>query len=180
MRVTLIYLSCAWVVGIFLGSEFNLPLALILTGLIPLSLLFFLRQYRKLIILTSLCLIALFGSASYFQSSLPSADENYLQLYNEKGTVEIRGMVNTDPEVRDKSTQLRLSAKEVKLDKEWQEVSGTALLFVPRYPAYDYGDELLVTGELKTPPQLDDFDYKDCVVTIPSSATGSTPVISMF
>ncbi len=183
--MTLIYLSCAWVAGIFLGfifleSGFNLSLAFILTGLLPLPLLFFLRQHRKPIILTSLCLIALFGSASYFQSSQPSADENYLQLYNEKGTVEIRGMVDADPEVRDKSTHLRLSAKEIKLDKEWQEVSGTALLFVPHYPSYDYGDVLLVTGELKTPPQLDDFDYKDCVVTIASSATGSTPVISMF
>jgi len=130
-------------------------------GLIPLSLLFFLRQHRKLIILSSLCLIALFGSASYFQSSLPSADENYLQFYNEKGTVEIRGMVNADPEVRDKSTHLRLSAKEIKLDKGWQEASGTALLFVPRYPTYSYGDVLQVTGKLETPPRLDDFDYQD-------------------
>jgi len=153
------------VAGIFLGfifleSEFNLPLALVFIGLIPLPLLFFLRQHRKLIILTSLCLIALFGSASYFQSSQLTDDENSLQSYNGE-IVEIRGMVDADPEVRDKSTHLRLSAKEIKLDKEWQEVSGTALLFVPRYPTYDYGDMLLVTGELKTPPQLDDFDYKD-------------------
>ncbi|GAH19856.1 unnamed protein product, partial [marine sediment metagenome] len=39
-------------------------------------------------------------------------------------------------------------------------VSGTALLFVPRYPIYSYGDVLLVTGKLETPPQLNDFDYK--------------------
>jgi competence protein ComEC len=158
--VTLIYLSCAWVAGIFLGSKFNLPLALILTGLIPLPLLV-LRQHRKLIILTSLCLIVLFGGASYFQSSLPTVNENCLQFYNDQGMVEIKGMVNTDPEVRDKSTHLRLSAEEIKLDKEWQEVSGTALLFVPRYPTYEYGDVLLVTGKLETPSQLDDFDYKD-------------------
>ncbi len=175
----LIYLSCAWVAGIFLGSEFNLPLALILTGLIPLPLLFF-HQHRKLIILTSLCLIALFSGAFRFQSSLPTVNEHYLQFYNDQGTVEIRGMVNTDPEVRDKTTHIRLSTTAIKLDEEWHEVSGTALLFVPRYPTYDYGDVLLVTGKLETPPQLDDFDYKDCVVTIASSATGSTPVISMF
>jgi len=158
--VTLIYLSCAWVAGFFLGSEFNLPLALILTGLVPLPLLFFLRQHRNLIILTSLCLIALFGGASYFQSSLPSGDGDCLQSYNDQ-EVEIRGMVNTDPEVRDKSTHLRLSATKIKLDNEEHEVSGTALLFVPRYPTYDYGDVLLVTGKLETPPQLDDFNYKD-------------------
>ena len=156
----LIYLSCAWVVGIFLGSKFNLPLVLILTGLVPLPLLFFLRQHRKTIILTSLCLVALFSGAFCFRSSLPTENENCLQSYNDQGTVEVKGIVDSDPEVRDKTTHLRLSAREMKLDEEWREVSGTALLIVPRYPTYSYGDVLMVTGELETPPQLDDFDYK--------------------
>jgi len=164
--VPLIYLSCAWVAGIFLGfifleSGFNLPLAFVFIGLIPLPLLFFTSKYRKLIILTSLCLIALFTGAFCFQSSLPSADESYLQGYHDRETVEIKGLVDRDPEVRDKTTHLRLSAREIKADKGWQEVSGTALLFVPRYPTYEYGEVLLVTGKLETPPQLDEFDYKD-------------------
>ena len=157
--MSLIYLSCAWVAGIFLGSKFNLPLALIFTGLIPLPLLFF-RQHRKLIVLTSLCLVAFFIGAFRFQSSLPTINEHYLQFYNDQETVEIRGMVNIDPELRDKTTHIHLSATEIKLEGEWQEVSGTALLFVPRYPAYSYGDVLQVSGELETPPELDDFDYK--------------------
>ncbi len=152
----LIYLSCAWVAGIFLG-KFNLPFVLILTGLIPLPLLFFFRQHRKLVILTSLCLIALFGGAFCFQSSLPPDDESHLWFYNNE-TVEIKGMVNVDPEVREKTTHLRLSATEIKLDEEWQKVTGTALLFVPRYPTYNYGDVLLVTGKLEPPPWLDDSD----------------------
>ena len=157
--MSLIYLSCAWVAGIFLGSKFNLPLALIFTGLIPLPLLFF-RQHRKLIVLTSLCLVAFFIGAFRFQSSLPTIDEHRLQSYNEQGTVEIRGMVNTDPEVRDKTTHIHLSATEIKQGGEWKEVSGTTLLFVPRYPAYSYGDVLRVNGELETPAELNDFDYK--------------------
>lgn len=158
--MSLIYLSCAWVAGIFLGSKFNLPLAFVFIGLIPILLLFFSRQHRKLIILTSLCLIVLFIGAAYFRSSLPTADENYLQFYNDKGTVEIKGLVDRDPELRDKTTHLHLSAREIKSDGEWHEVSGTALLFMPRYPTYSYGDVLLVTGILETPPQLDDFDYE--------------------
>jgi len=75
--------------------------------------------------------------------------------------VEIKGIVDTDPEVKDKITHIRLSATEIKLEEEWQEITGTALLFVPRYPVYSYGDVLLVSGELETPPELDDFDYKD-------------------
>ncbi len=157
--MSLIYLSCAWVAGIFLGSEFNLPLALILIGLIPLPLLFF-RQHRKMIILISLCLVALFSGAFYFESGSPTVNKHHLQFYNDQGTIEIRGMVNADPEIKEKTTHIHLSATEIKLDEEWQEVSGTALLFVPRYPTYSYGDALLVTGELETPSQLDDFDYK--------------------
>ena len=158
--MSLIYLSCAWVVGIYLGSKFAPPLALILIGLIPLPLLFLFPQQRKAIILSALCLIALFGGASCFQASLPSGDESCLQFYNDQ-EVEIKGMVNADPEVRDKATHIYLSDIKIWRDNGWQQVSGEALLFVPRYPAYEYGDVLLVKGRLETPPQLDDFDYKN-------------------
>ncbi len=166
--MSLIYLSCAWVAGILLGyilleAEFNLPLAFLLTALIPLPMLFLLRQYKKPIILTSLCLVVLFGGALRYQSNLPVVDENYLQSYNsynDQETVEIKGLVDRDPEVGDRTTHLRLSATEIKTDTGWRDVSGTALLFVPRYPTYSYGDALLVTGKLETPPLLDDFDYE--------------------
>jgi competence protein ComEC len=158
--VPLIYLSGAWVAGIFLGTEFNLPLALIFTGLIPLPLLFFLRQRRKIIILSSLSLITLFAAAAYSHSSLHTVNENALRFYNDRGIAEIKGMVARDPEVGDKSTHLQLQATAIKLDEGWQEIKGTALLFVPRYPTYKYGDVLQVTGELKTPLQFNGFDYQ--------------------
>ncbi len=153
----LIYLSCALVAGIFLGSKFNLPLAFILTGLIPLPLLYFTSRHRKSVLLTGLCLIAFFGGAFRFQSGLDAG----LQPYNDRGTVALKGMVDKDPEVRDKVTHLRLRATEIKLNEEWQEVTGKVLLFVPRYPIYSYGDVLLVSGELETPPRFEDFDYQD-------------------
>ncbi|MFH0769669.1 MAG: DNA internalization-related competence protein ComEC/Rec2 [Chloroflexota bacterium] len=159
--MSLIYLSSAWVAGILLGSRFELPLAVIFIGLIPLPLLFLTSHHRKLIILTSLCLIILFGGAFYFQSNMHSADNSSLQSYNDKGTLEIKGLVARDPETGDKTTHLQLSAREIKLDEEWREISGTALLIVPRYSSYNYGDLLRVTGTLEEPPQLDGFDYKD-------------------
>lgn len=156
----LIYLSCAWVAGIFLGSNLNLPLALSLAGLIPLPLLFFVRQHRKPVILASLGIFILLAGAAYSFSSLHTIDESRLHFYNDRGSVAVKGIVAEGPDVRDKNTRLKLSATGIKLDKGWQEVKGTALVFVSRYPAYQYGDALLVTGELRTPPQLDDFDYK--------------------
>jgi competence protein ComEC len=157
--VALIYISCALVAGIYLGSKFALPFPLIFIGLAPLPLLFFLSQHRKAIILAAVCLTLFFGGALLFSASLPADDESHLQYYNSQ-EVEIRGVINADPEVRDRTTHLRLSASEIKGNEGWQEVSGDALLFVPRYPAYHYGDELLVKGELETPPQLDEFDYE--------------------
>ncbi len=157
--MALIYLSGAWVVGIFLGSRFAFPLALISIGLIPLPLLFLLPQHRKAIILSAVCLAAFFGGAFCYQASLPPDDASHIKFYNSQ-EVEIKGMVSADPEVRDKVTHVQLSASEIWRDNQWQEVSGNVLLFVPRYPEHKYGDVLQVSGILEEPPELDDFDYK--------------------
>ncbi len=69
-------------------------------------------------------------------------------------------MVADEPEVRGTYCLLRLSADEVTVNGGREQVSGTALARVPRYPAYHYGDVLQVTGELETPAQFEDFDYK--------------------
>jgi len=156
----LIYLSCAWIAGIFLGSKFGMPPAFIVLGLTPLLALLRFRRHRKAIVLTSLCLVAILAGAIRFQSSMPAVDAGSLQSYNDSGMAEIKGKISTDPDVREKTTRLRLSATEIRLDNSWQKVSGTALVFVPRYPAYSYGDELLIRGKLETPAQLDDFDYR--------------------
>ena len=152
----LIYLSCAWVAGIFLGLKYSPPWAFMLMGLIPLPLLFFTSQHRKLVILASLCLIAFFSGAFRFQSSLDTS----LQHYNDRGPTVIKGIIGEDPEVRDRVTHLRLKATGIKLDEEWQEVSGVVLLYVPRYLDCNYGDLIRVEGKLETPPQFDDFDYR--------------------
>jgi competence protein ComEC len=157
--MTLIYLGCAWIAGIFSGAGFSLPLALIFTGLAPLPFLCRPHQSRKTVVIASLCIFAFFGGALYFQSVQPIINEAHLAFHNDRGTVVVKGLVNAEPEIRDRTTHLRLSASAINIDGGWHEVSGTALLFVPRYPVYSYGDELLVTGELETPPQLDDFDY---------------------
>jgi len=176
----LVYLSCAWLAGIFLGLYFNLPLAFIFIGLSPLPLLFIARQHRTLIILISLCLVAFFGGTACSQSSLPTVNENCLQFYNDQGTVEIKGLVDRDPDIRDKTTRLYLSAREIRFNEDWHEVSGTTLLFVPRYPAYSYGDVLLVRGKLAKPPKLDDFDYQGYLANQGIYSTMSYPEIEIL
>jgi len=157
--VVLVCLGCAWLAGIFLGSVYSLPLSFILTALIPLSMLIFLRSHAKVIILITLSLLTLLGGIAWYQTSLPVTDENHLHFYNDRGTVSIKGIASADPELKENSIQLQLEAREIYQDQAWHEVSGTALIFIPRYSDYRYGDVLRITGEMETPGQLDGFDY---------------------
>ena len=175
----LLYVSCAWVAGIFLGSKGSPPLLALAFGLIPFALIPFLPSSRKALIVAGLCLFALLGGGLRFPSGLPPVDEHSLCFYNDRGIVEIQGtqggvaeerdigevvdiqgMVAEEPDIRDRYCLLTFSAKEIIVNGEREEVSGAALIRVPRYPAYHYGDVLKVTGELETPPQFEDFDYK--------------------
>ena len=156
----LLYVSCAWVAGVFLGSRVNLPLLGFFLGLIPFGLIPFLRGNRKTLVVAGLCLLALLGGGVRFESSLPAADEHSLRFYNDTGVVEIQGVVAEEPDIRDRLCLLTFSASEVTVDGEKEKVSGTALIQVPRYPSYLYGDALRVTGELETPEPFDNFDYK--------------------
>jgi len=156
----LLYVSCAWVAGIFLGSKVSPPLLALSLGLIPFALIPFLPGSKKTLIVAGLCLFALLGGGLRFPSNLSPVDEHSLRFYNDKGVMEIQGMVAEEPDVRDRYCLLTFSANGVIVNGEKEEVSGTALIRVPRYPAYHYGDVLKVTGALETPLQFEDFDYK--------------------
>jgi competence protein ComEC len=160
----LLYVSCAWVAGIFLGSKVSLPLLTLFLGLIPFALIPFFTSSKKTLIVAGLCLLALLGGGLRFPSSLPPIDEHSLCFYNDKGTIEIQGMVAEEPDIRDRSCLLTFTASEVTMNGEKEEVSGTALIRVPRYPAYRYGDMLKITGKLETPEPFDNFDYKTYLV----------------
>jgi competence protein ComEC len=158
--LTLIYLSAAWVAGIYLGSKIALPWGIIFIGVLPLCLIPFLSQYKKQLLIAGFCLFALIGGCIRFQPSLPVINEHQLQFYNDKGTVEIEGMVYTEPETGNSTSTLELSASEIQIDGTKKEISGKGLIRIPGYQEYHYGDILKVTGISETPLQFDDFDYK--------------------
>jgi competence protein ComEC len=156
----LLYVSCAWVAGVFLGSKIGLPWLVLFIGLIPFALIPFLPSNKKTLIVAGLCLLAILGGAIRYPSLFPPADEHSLRYYNDVGTIEMQGMVAEEPDTRDRYCLLTFSASEITVNGERKEVSGNALIRVPRYPAYHYGDVLTITGKLETPPQFEDFDYK--------------------
>lgn len=156
----LLYVSCAWAAGIFLGSKTSLPFFTLSFGLIPFLLIPFLPGNRKTLIVAGLCLFAIFGGSLRFPSTTPPIDERSLSFYNDEGVVQMQGMVAEEADVRDGYRLLRFSANEIIVDGQVKEVRGNALIQTTQYPSYRYGDVLLVTGELETPPKFGDFDYQ--------------------
>ena len=129
-------------------------------ALLPLPLIFILRQRKKLLVFIALLILVFLGGIIRYQSSLPSDSANQIQFYNDRPDIELKGVVSQAPDVRDKSTHIYLSHIAIKTSDGWEKVNGQALLFVPRYPEYKYGDELQAKGKLETPQAIDDFDYR--------------------
>jgi len=138
------------------------------------------RRHRKAATLIALGTVILCGGILRFQPDLTPAGADSLQFYNDHGTLEIKGIIDSDPEAGEETTHLRFSAWQVKVDGEWREVTGTALLYVRPYPTYSYGDVLLVSGELQEPPSLEGFDYADYLAHQDIHSTMLYPRIEML
>jgi len=137
--------------------------------------------------------MVILGGTIRYQSSLPAEGANQIQFYNDRTSIELKGIISQAPDVRDKSTHLYLSHIELKTVDGWKKVNGQALLFVPRYPEYKYGDELQVKGKLETPQAIDDFDYRGYLanqgiystmfspkIDVPSSGGGFRPLAWVY
>jgi competence protein ComEC len=159
--MALIYLSIAWVIGIYLGSRLALPWVIIFIGLVPLIFIPFFLKYKKQLILACFCLLCVFGGCIRFQTSVPVVTEHTLQFYNDSGFITVEGTVCTEPEPGNTTSSFQISAAKVQTGGDYINASGKALVTVLRYPEYHYGDMLRITGKLQTPSQLDDFNYKD-------------------
>jgi competence protein ComEC len=170
----LVYFSLAFVLGIYLGSHYSLSIAIAMPTITAAIFAAIICRKHKHVVLCSVC-IAVFLCGSIRFGALPSGNE--LQPYVGTGEFEIIGVVSEEPEPRDESTELTISTKEL----DGAEVSGTLLVRAPRYPAYQYGDLLQISGELEQPPDdLDGFNYRAYLESQGIYATMYHPYIELL
>ena len=152
--MALVDLSLAVVLGIYLGSHFTIPWSVALPIIIATLIVALLLRKKGPLLLVGLCIALFFCGAIRF-GAVPSGDD--LQYYVANGEVEIVGVVAEEPEPKDSSMAFVLAAREI----DGERVKGNILVRTTRYPTYQYGDLLKMTGELEEPPgDLDGFDYR--------------------
>lgn len=171
--MTLIALTLAWLLGIFLadaawGTLFDCqqPTGFV-WGAVLASLLIGSRLLqgtgqRGLLLLFMLLL----GVWRYTLSPLaPCFGPTDLAFYN--GTdlsprwLTLRGTLDNRPDVRDRIQLLHLRTEAILLNGDRSlPVRGTAVIQTSRYPAYRYGDLVTVRGALLLPPEEENFSYR--------------------
>nr|HMQ55677.1 ComEC/Rec2 family competence protein [Anaerolineae bacterium] len=155
-------LGLAWMLGIALAQWFELPWPVIaMVGLLTTATLFLYRQTPQLQRIALLAL-ALATGAFRFAFFQPVFDPGQIAFYNDQPEpAKITGLVVDEPDVRDNYINLRLQAESIWRDGGEQPVEGLILVRAPRYPERAYGDRLSISGRLETPPEFEDFSYKD-------------------
>ncbi len=158
----LVYLTLSWLAGIALGRVLAPPWqALFLVGWAA-TVGWIAWRNSPLPRFLCICLLLAALGAGRLLAALPRLPPNGLAHFNDVGPVLIEGTVVAAPDERDTHTRLRLRAERLTLpDGQQVPVQGLALVRLPRYPTFSYGDRLQVTGLLETPPDFADFSYRE-------------------
>jgi competence protein ComEC len=161
----LVFVVAAWLAGLILAHHWLVPAgvapaAIALLGIVPVAAIVLWREDRSMR-LACACSLALLLAALRYYSALPDLDDPGLVAhYNGGGWLTVEGVVTGYPDARDTWTNLRLQAEVLEIDGQARPVRGLVLMRVPRYPTYNYGDRLRVSGWLETPPELEGFSYR--------------------
>ena len=109
-------------------------------------------------------LAALFLGAARYQISVPRFDAHYIAFFNDRDyELLITGTIAEPPDYRDNYTNLRVSVQKVDTGEGDLEdaVRGLILVRVSNNQIFHYGDIVRLRGKLRTPPENEDFSYRD-------------------
>ncbi len=167
----LLWLSLAFLAGILAADHWGLPFKtwLILAGaLLLLSILLRILSRRThfsipsaLLFIPILLTVFSLGAARY-RASIPRLDASYIAWFNDRPyELLVTGVLADPPDERDTYTNLRIHVTEVFTGGKILPVDGLLLARILPGGEWHYGDVVRLRGHLKTPPEYEDFSYRD-------------------
>ncbi len=161
----LVWIALAFFGGIGLAAWLGLPLyiwILCMAGVILLLLLT--RRFAPTVQagLLAVSLLGLFIGAARYQFSQHAVTPFDVAFFNDREyDLLVTGWVADMPDRRDTYTNLRIEAEAVDSGTGDLPVHGTILVRVGENETYHYGERLRLRGQLKTPPEDEEFSYRD-------------------
>ena len=146
-----LYFCLSFITGIFLNSIIKIPQLLMLSFLIlGILLISVFWKYRDFVIF-GFCILFLVLGIWRHQIFLSKLENSEIKKHINENIVLI-GVVDAEPDIREKVIKLKIRIEGI--DNE-------ILVTARRYPEYQYGDKLKITGRLEEPQIFEDFNYKN-------------------
>jgi len=149
-----LYFCLSFIGGIFLSSFFALHLLVLGGGLIlGILLISVFWQYKKFVVIGFCLLFLVVGIWRHHQVELGIMN-NELRNYNDQEEIiTLAGVIAKEPDIRENNVKLTIRP---------EKINGKILVTTNRYPEYQYGDKLKITGKLKNPSEdIGGFNYKN-------------------
>ena len=107
-------------------------------------------------------LFSFFFGAWWYQFRQPNIDAFHVAFYNDRDyEMLVTGTLAEPPDYRDTYTNLQLKVEAVDSGSGDMPAQGLLLVRVPALVTYEYGQRVRVRGNLKTPPENEEFSYRD-------------------
>ena len=115
-----------------------------------------------LIPFTFLLLLGLFSGPARYQMTVPKFDAYHIAFYNDRDyDLLVTGTLTEPPDYRDNYTNLRVRVTNVDTGDRQLPAEGLLLARVSKNQVFHYGDIVRLRGKVKTPPENEDFSYRD-------------------
>ncbi len=169
----LFWLSLAFVAGVVLAAQVTLSAwqwfgATGVCLLMAILLHSFGRRVASLkissstLFLLAVSLVFFFLGATRYQANQPQIDAFHIAWYNDRDyDVLVTGVLIEPPDYRDTYTNLRLQVEAIDTGSGDLPVKGLLLARAWPNETYQYGERLRLRGRLLTPPENEDFSYRD-------------------
>jgi competence protein ComEC len=160
--VRLFWLGLIWLTGIAIGRFLNLSAGSFLIGAGLGILLATVGQDRLRMI--GLGAAVFFLGAWRLAVAVPNFDSSHISAHNDSFRIAtLTGVISDFPDTRDDYIGLRIRSDSIRYsDSEApQSLTGNALVRADRFSSFSYGDRVEALGILETPPEFEDFSYRD-------------------
>lgn len=156
---TLFWFCISFITGIGFKSLTKIPQifiwGILIVGILLIFFSIFMRYYKfqtfEIYGILGFCLLFLVLGIVRFQISEFNIANDKLSKFNDKPEkVILLGRIIGESDIRDSSQKLKVKVED-----------SIVLITANRYPEYKYLDKIKITGNLKTPPEFEDFNYKN-------------------